>query len=117
MDNAVCKVEKLENAAILSLVFDNLLVEDNEKIKKTVNDLIDGGVKNIILDLSGSSYVSSLILASLVYMLKRTKDAGGNLVICSVTARVKEILSVTNLDKIFDIALDRPGAMKLLGLG
>jgi anti-anti-sigma regulatory factor len=47
-------------------------------------------------------------------MLKRAKEAGGNLIFCGINEKVKEVLAMTNLDKVFDIAGDRQEAIKRL---
>ncbi len=73
--------------------------------------ILDEGKKDVVLDLSKISFISSLVSASLVYMLKRAKEAGGNLVLCGLQEKVKEVLAATNLDKIFDIFPDRKTAI------
>ncbi|MCM8780946.1 MAG: STAS domain-containing protein [Candidatus Omnitrophica bacterium] len=117
MENVVCKVEKQANLVIMTLMLDNLLWDDNIELKKLYNSLLDEGNKNIILDLSNTSYVSSVVLASFVYMLKRAKEAGGNLILCSINPKVQEVLGLTNLDKVFDITSNRQEAISKLGGG
>ena len=112
MATEIYKMEKQGDVAIMTLILDDILHDENEKLMKSFDTLLNEGNKKIILDLSTTNYVSSLILASLVYMLKRAKDGGGNLVFCSVKNRVKEIMSVTNLDKVFDITETREEALK-----
>jgi anti-sigma B factor antagonist len=114
MDNAVCSVEKKDGIVIITLILDNILWNDNEQLKKTFTTLLDEGSKNIILDLSKTTYISSVVLASFVFMLKRAKEAGGNVVFCGIHKKVNEVLNMTNLDKIFDIAADRQEAIKQL---
>ena len=105
------KVEKQGDIAIMLLTLGSLTHADNDELMKGFDTLLNEGNKKIILDLSETAYISSLILASLVYMQKRAKDAGGNLIICNVKNRVQEIISMTNLDKIFDIVSDRQKAL------
>jgi len=114
MDNTVCSVEKKDGIVIITLILDNILWNDNEQLKKTFTTLLDEGSKNIILDLSKTTYISSVVLASFVFMLKRAKEAGGNVVFCGIHKKVNEVLNMTNLDKIFDIAADRQEAIKQL---
>ena len=47
-------------------------------------------------------------------MMKRAKESGGNLVFCNIRPRVKEIMTLTYLDKVFDIAETREEAAKKL---
>jgi anti-anti-sigma factor len=111
MDEAICKIDKHDGYVIMALTIDSVLVDENEDIKKAFTDLLDAGNKNIILDLAQTFYISSLVLASLVFMQKRALGAGGKLLICNINPRVKEILEVTNLDKVFDIAGDSKDAV------
>jgi anti-sigma B factor antagonist len=114
MDDSICKIEKEGGAAILNLVLDSILWEDSEELNKAFASLLNEGNKKIILDLSNTKYISSLILASFVVMLKRTKEAAGNLIICGLQGKAREIFSITNLDKVFDIAADRQEAIRQL---
>ena len=115
MDENVCAVEKKDGVAIMSLAFDSILVDDNEKVKSTFLSLISEGSTSVILDLTKTTYISSVVLASFVFMLKKAKEAGGNLILCGINSRVQEVLSMTNLDQVFDIAKDRDEAMARLG--
>lgn len=111
MDDLIYKVEKEKDIAVMALTLDNITMYQNEELKKAFTDILDKGAKKIILDLSKTDFISTLVIASMVYMLKRAKEAGGNLVICSVKGRIKDVLAMTNLDKIFDIFPDRPAAV------
>ncbi|MDB4349745.1 STAS domain-containing protein [Omnitrophica bacterium] len=101
MNGLAYKIHREEKATIMRLTMSNITVEENEELKKAFSDLLYEGSKNIVLDLSDTTFVSSVILASLVFMLKRAKEAGGDLVICGAKGRVKDILVMTNLDKVF----------------
>ncbi|MBL7071035.1 MAG: STAS domain-containing protein [Candidatus Omnitrophica bacterium] len=112
MGGQTYEVEKIGQLAIFTLLLENITMLQNEELKRAFSALIDGGIKNIILDLTGITFVSSIVLASLVYMLKRAQEIGGNLVLCSVTHSVKAVLAATNLDKIFDIFNSRREAIE-----
>jgi len=114
MGNSIYHVEKQEGFAIMTLMLDTILLDDNEQLKEAFTALLDEGNKNIILDLSKTTYISSIVLASFVFMLKRAKEAGGNLILCSINDKVKEVLAMTNLDKVFDITTDRQEAINQL---
>ena len=111
MDESVCTVEKQNGIAIMSLSFDSILWDDTEKVKNTFLSLINEGINSIVLDLTNTTYISSVVLASFVFMLKKAKDAGGNLILCGINPRVDEVLKMTNLDQVFEIVKDRQEAM------
>ena len=115
MGDEIFKVEKEGGISILTLTLDNITMYQNEELKKAFGTLLNKGRKKIIFDLSKTYYISSIVIASLVFMVKRAKEAGGNLVICSVRDKVKETLSITNLDKVFDIFGDKQKAIDYFG--
>ena len=47
-------------------------------------------------------------------MLKRAKEAGGDLVISGVKDKVAEVLKITNLDKVFELFKDNKEAIDFL---
>ena len=114
MDDHICKITRAGDVVVLVLTLNNITMEDNEFLKKTVSTLLDEGNKKILLDLSDTNFISSLVLASFVFMLKRAREAGGNLVMCSVKGLVEEVLSITDLDKVFEICPDRQAAILAL---
>jgi anti-sigma B factor antagonist len=71
-------------------------------LKDKVQSLIQQGNKNIIIDLSGVSYVDSAGLGQLVQAYATTKNKGGALKLVNVTKRLKDLLVVTKLLTVFD---------------
>ena len=71
-------------------------------LKDKVQSLIQQGQKNILLDLSGVSYVDSAGLGELVQAYATTKNRGGALRLLNVTKRLKDLLVVTKLLTVFD---------------
>jgi anti-sigma B factor antagonist len=71
-------------------------------LKDKVQSLIQQGQKNILLDLSGVSYVDSAGLGELVQAYATTKNRGGALKLLSVTKRLRDLLVVTKLLMVFD---------------
>jgi anti-anti-sigma factor len=103
MVGSIFKEETKGGVTVLTLTLDTIPLYENERLKRAFTKILDEGKKFIILDLSGTDYISSIVLASLVFMRKQAIEAGGNLAICCVKNTVKDILSLTNLDKVFDI--------------
>lgn len=114
MAESICKIEKQGEIAILNLTLDSILWEDSDQLNEAFTSLLQEGNNKIILDLTNTRYISSLIIASFVVMLKRTKEKGGSLIICGPTGKVREIFSITNLDKVFDITATREEAINKL---
>src|SRR6516165_2034476 len=62
---------------------------------------ISQGVNNLIVDLGGLSYISSMGLRSFVAIGKRLQEKGGRLLVCRQTGLVKQVFEITRLDSIF----------------
>ena len=60
--------------------------------------------RTVAVDLDGVSFLDSMGLGVLVGGLRRTRAAGGDLVLVCSTARVLELLTLTRLDRVFEIA-------------
>jgi anti-sigma B factor antagonist len=54
-----------------------------------------------VLDLSGVDFVDSAGLGLLVRLLMRIQAANGQMTLCAVPARIREVLRLTHLEKIF----------------
>jgi anti-sigma B factor antagonist len=57
----------------------------------------------IVVNLSGVNFMDSTALATLVQGMKRCRQGGGDLRLCSLQQPVRIIFELTRLDKAFDI--------------
>lgn len=108
------QIQKKQDYCLITLTLDSITMYENEEIKKSVISILDEGNKNIILDLSNTNFISTIVIASFVFMLKRAKEAGGDLLLCNVKDKVREVLLITNLDKVFEILPDLQSAISKL---
>ena len=77
--------------------------EQAEVLVAEFNALLDSGETLMLLDLSGLEFVNSSGLSLIIGMLTRTRNAGGELAICGVSSKVRELLIMTRLDSVFKI--------------
>lgn len=75
--------------------------------------ILAGGI-HLLLDFEGVDYISSAGLRSLLVIAKQIKAAGGGLVLCSLTAMVREVLEISGFDKILTVTADRTAALATL---
>jgi anti-anti-sigma factor len=68
----------------------------------------------IVMDLSNITFLGSTGLTVLVVFLKRVKTIGGQLVIAGLTGQCRNVMSVTRLDKAFDLYEDIDKAVAAL---
>ena len=108
----VIHIEKNEDVVIAGLAIEAVTMEENEAVKCKLSQVIEEGGKKIIFDFSKTTFISSIVLASLIFVLNRVREMGGDMVLCGVQGKVKEIFEVTNLDKVFKIYSTREDALK-----
>jgi anti-sigma B factor antagonist len=57
----------------------------------------------VVLNLGAIDFVDSTGLGMLVRLLTRSRTVGGDLKLCDVSSRIREVLRITRLDTLFDI--------------
>lgn len=73
------------------------------QVRNNIVSRLDEGQTQIAIDLAGVDFIDSSGLAALISGRKKAAEATGALVLISPTDPVKRALSVTGLDKVFDI--------------
>ena len=68
--------------------------------------------KQIIVNMSRTSYVSSSCLRVLVMYARRLRQAGGDLRLCSLSEKVQRVLGIAGLDTLFAIFADEDQAVR-----
>ncbi|MGH9255730.1 MAG: STAS domain-containing protein [Vicinamibacterales bacterium] len=89
--------------AIIKVIGDITLNRGGDVIlKDKVQSLLHQGHRNLLIDLSGVSYVDSAGLGELVQAYVTTKNRGGSLRLLNLTKRIQDLLVVTKLLTVFD---------------
>lgn len=73
------------------------------QLKQQMIALLDSGVANLVVNLTGVEYLDSTALGVLIGGLKRMRERDGDVVLVCPGARVRRVFEITGLDKIFDI--------------
>lgn len=94
-------VEKLDSAVAPALKTELVLLNSD-------------GVQNMIMDLSATRYCDSSGLSSILVANRLCKNAGGKLIITGLQDPVKNLISISQLDSILNIADSLEESMELL---
>ncbi len=81
----------------------NLTASNSDKLKQQLRDAIHAGNKNIVIDLNGVEIIDSTGLSVLISAHNSVKNVHP-LVLQNVSDDIKRLLSITRLDKHFDIS-------------
>lgn len=96
-------VKKVGDIAVAEIVKQEITMYETDKVKEEFTGILEKEAKDIVINFKNLDFISSLVLAATVYLLKLTKEKGGKLKFCELKSKVKEVFEITNLDKVFDI--------------
>ena len=77
-------------------------------------ELARPGLNNLVIDLFHVSYLESYTLNTMFALWKRVRMRGGKMALCSVPGLAREILEITNFDKLWPMCSSREEALALV---
>ncbi len=95
--------EKIQDVNVVRFFFNEINLEQRENLKKELNEMLLGDEKKFVIDLSGVGFISSLVLATVVFFAKEVKKSGGGLKLSGVSSEAYSVFQITQLDKIFEM--------------
>jgi anti-sigma B factor antagonist len=78
-------------------------VATSPALREELYALIDGGVSELVVDLSGLGFIDSSGLGVLVAALKHTRERGGQLVLAGLQQPARRVFEITDLTALFTI--------------
>jgi anti-anti-sigma factor len=91
---------------------------DTAAFNEITRDLIDRWPvepgRNVIVDLSRSAYLGSVLLGLLVNIRQRTRNTGGEMIVCSAQLALAKVIRMSNLDRLFPLVASRADASSRL---
>lgn len=101
-------------AAVIDISGRITLGEGNVLLRELVRELVDKGHCHIVLNLAEVQYVDSSGLGELVKTHTTVRNKGGQLRLVNLNNRINDLLQMTRLSAVFDIAPDEATALKSL---
>ncbi len=100
--------------------FNDKKIVDNANIEEMGDELMSlidkDKNKHVLLNFEGVEFLSSAALNKLILVDTRVKQAGGNLRLCCLREEIKEVFTITRLDRVFDIRKTEQEALKAFGI-
>lgn len=87
------------------------------EFKERMVDLIERGKRNLVIDLSGATFIDSTTLGVLVGGVKRLRPAGGGMALICTDPSITKIFEITGLDRVFPIHGSRDEALAAMSAG
>lgn len=72
-------------------------------LREQLGELIDGGARHVVVDLTRVDFLDSSGLGVLVGALKRLRTAGGDLSLVCASGNILKIFRITALDRVFTL--------------
>ena len=85
--------------------------DGQDPLEAAVNAAIEGGKMNILMDLRSVSYISSTGIGSLIKAYRSVLKKKGKVKLLNPSQCVKNILSISKLDGVFEIFTDERQAL------
>lgn len=88
-----------------------------EQLGEEMNSLVSIDKREVILlNFEGVEFMSSAALNKLISLNSKLKAVQGRLKLCNLRAEIKEVFTITRLDRVFDIRKTEPDAIEAFKL-
>jgi anti-sigma B factor antagonist len=88
---------------------------ESAALRDSIRDLLTAGHKQILLNLANVHYMDSTGLGTLVSAFTSVRKQAGELKLVNLTDKVTDLMQITKLYTVFDIANDEAAAVKSFG--
>jgi len=88
-----------------------LIVGNRQELKNLVQEALDAGDRKFLIDFTGTGYIDSSGLGSLVSVSKKIREHGGELRLAELNEDLRSLFELTKLDTLFAIADSRSDAL------
>lgn len=75
--------------------------------RDNIDRSIENGAQIILVDLANVTFMDSSGLGTLVLALKKVRNAGIKMFLCSINEQVKMLFELTSMDRVFEIFNNR----------
>jgi anti-sigma B factor antagonist len=108
------KINVRESGDVLILDLNGRITlgEEAASLRDTLREQIDGGRKNILLNLAEVSYIDSSGLGQLVGSFATVSNRGGQLKLLNLQKKLHELMQVTKLITVFEVYTTEPAALR-----
>lgn len=102
----------VEDVAIVDVTGRITLSDGSAALREAIRNVIDGGMKKILLNLHGVGYIDSSGLGELVGTYSSVRNQGGQVKLVNPSKRVQDLLQMTRLSMVFDVQMDEASAIQ-----
>ena len=96
----------VQQKKVLLFSFHEITLSSSNDLKKDLERVIVSAKKGsfeFIVDLSEVGYVTSLLIALLVFFLKLARKKGGDVKLCGFSKEAKDAFKIAKMEKVFEV--------------
>jgi len=97
------QVETVNDTIKMVRVDGRLDQTQNAELEQTLSSLLEGGSRQLLVDLSRTIYINSGGLRCLVTAWRKARQQKGNLVLSGLNERLQEVFAMVGFDNVFQI--------------
>jgi len=75
----------------------------SKQIQTEIEEMLEAGVKNLVLDFAGVYYLSSAGIKVFINIMKRLNTIGGQMFFVSLSSHILEIFKISGLCSVFKV--------------
>jgi anti-sigma B factor antagonist len=105
------RIEQLDAIVAVTLTGE-LDLYDAPALRESFHGLLESGAEVIVLDLTSVSFLDSTVLGTIVGLLRRVREAGGELRVVLPATTARRIFEITGLDAALDVRTSREEALE-----
>ena len=107
--------EELGNDAYVISLTGEVDLYTAPEFKEQLLEIVGKGGKEVVVDLSNTTFIDSTTLGVLVGGVKRLRPNGGQLTLVCSDRNITKIFEITGLDRVFPIYASRAEAVENIG--
>ncbi|MGH9673441.1 MAG: STAS domain-containing protein [Bryobacteraceae bacterium] len=104
-------LREVGDVAILSVVGKLTLSDGTQDVRMKVREVVDRGVRRLVLNLNDVPYLDSAGIGELVAAKKAMEHRGGQMKLLEPGKTVRDALRVVKLDRVLDFCQDEAAAL------
>lgn len=92
-----------ENYVLISLKGNLMEKTQALPILSLMDEWLESGIKKFILNLQELHYMNSSGLGVIINFLTKTRNKDGEIIICNLSEKIKDLLVITKLHQVFNV--------------
>ena len=108
------KNEIKEGVLVIALEGNLLSEQGNAALNELLKNTMESGTKKVLFNLANVKFVNSTGLGTLLTAVSKTRNAGGEMALCTLPEQMKKLLQMTKLESVFIVHPDEASAIAFL---